>query len=235
VILCGIRESHFKYRYSVVRADAKDLGDLRQCRPVVAYTFRLSDPVLCHLSWPAADPATIDVQTFVPSDQIDPMLLARSYYLEPATRTAVLAYALLAAALERAERTALTQFALREKTRLGALRVRNGVMVLQTMLWPSELRAVPFRVVGRAHEPGPQELSAAQALVASMSGDFAPSDFADDYQIELKAMLDERIATGPVTKVTDADRELDREVADLVAMLRRSVEENTTTDDVDST
>lgn len=92
---------------------------------------------------PAAEKHEIPVLQFVPSDQIEPILFDKSYYLEPDSSTPK-AYVLLARTLEQVDRTALVHFTLRQKTRLGALRVREGILVLQTLLWPDEVRAVDF-------------------------------------------------------------------------------------------
>ncbi|MFD6454274.1 Ku protein, partial [Nocardia sp. NPDC060220] len=69
---------------------------------------------------PAAEKHEIPVLEFVPSDQIDPVLFDKSYYLEPDSTTPK-AYQLLAATLERIDKTALVHFTLRQKTRLAAL------------------------------------------------------------------------------------------------------------------
>ncbi|CAM2768462.1 Ku protein [Skermania piniformis] len=175
---------------------------------------------------PAAEKHEIPVLQFVPNEQLDPILLDKSYYLEPDSTTPK-AYVLLAATLEKIDQVALVHFTLRQKTRLAALRVRNGVLVLQTLLWPDEVRAAEFDVLDDVAAPGPRELAMAETLVASMSGDFDPSEYTDDYQIQLRKILDETIAAGgdkvvaldePAKEVEDAD------VVDLVAALQRSVE-----------
>ncbi|MFC4373707.1 Ku protein [Nocardia halotolerans] len=174
---------------------------------------------------PAAEKHEIPVLEFVPSDQIDPVLFDKSYYLEPDSATPK-AYQLLAATLERIDKTALVHFTLRQKTRLAALRVREGVLVLQTLLWPDEVRAVDFPSLEDAPAPRPQELKMAETLVESMSGDFDPGDYTDEYQIELQKLLDEAIASGS-GKVESAAAEpaeqADAEVVDLVAALQRSL------------
>ncbi|MFI5775731.1 Ku protein [Nocardia sp. NPDC051570] len=175
---------------------------------------------------PVAEKHEIPVLQFVPAEQIDPILFDRSYYLEPDSTTPK-AYVLLAKTLEQTERVALVNFTLRQKTRLAALRVRDGVLVLQTLLWPDEVRAADFESLDGVAEPRKQELSMAETLVDSMSDDFDPSLYTDDYQIELKRMLDEAIASGS-SKVTrpaePAPAEMDAEVVDLVAALQRSLE-----------
>lgn len=176
---------------------------------------------------PAAEKHEIPVLEFVPSDQIDPVLFDKSYYLEPDSSTPK-AYQLLAATLERIDKTALVHFTLRQKTRLAALRVREGILVLQTLLWPDEVRAVDFPSLDDAPAPRPQELKMAETLVESMSGDFDPTEYTDEYQIELQKLLDEAIASG-TGKVTSAEaaepaEQADAEVVDLVAALQRSLE-----------
>ncbi|NEW39918.1 Ku protein [Nocardia cyriacigeorgica] len=175
---------------------------------------------------PVAEKHEIPVLQFVPSDQIDPILFDKTYYLEPDSTTPK-AYVLLAATLERIERTALVHFTLRQKTRLAALRVREGMLVLQTLLWPDEVRSVSFESLENATKPRPQEIKMAETLVDSMSEDFDPGEFTDEYQIELKRVLDEAIAsgTGKVAEQPEAEPAAqDAEVVDLVAALQRSLE-----------
>ncbi|MEV5832438.1 Ku protein [Nocardia sp. NPDC052112] len=175
---------------------------------------------------PAAEKHEIPVLQFVPNDQIDPILFEKSYYLEPDSNTPK-AYVLLATTLERIDRTALVHFTLRQKTRLSALRVRDGVLVLQTLLWPDEVRSVDFESLDGVAEPKPQEIKMAETLVETMSDDFDPDQFTDEYQIELKKVLDDAIASGTgkvVTQPEEAPAAMDAEVVDLVAALQRSLE-----------
>ncbi|MBO0855317.1 MAG: Ku protein [Nocardia sp.] len=175
---------------------------------------------------PVAEKHEIPVLQFVPADQIDPMLFERSYYLEPDSATAK-AYALLAETLDQVDRVGLVHFTLRQKTRLAALRVRDGVLVLQTLLWPDEVRAADFTSLEDVTAPRPQEVKMARTLVESMSDDFDPDQYTDEYQIELRKVLDEAIASGS-DRVIHAEPaqagESDAEVVDLVAALRRSLE-----------
>ncbi|WP_039798690.1 non-homologous end joining protein Ku [Nocardia araoensis] len=175
---------------------------------------------------PVAEKHEIPVLQFVPSEQIDPILFEKSYYLEPDSSTPK-AYVLLARTLEKIERTALVYFTLRQKTRLAALRVREGILVVQTLLWPDEVRSVEFESLDGVAEPRPQEIKMAETLVSAMSDDFDPEQFTDEYQIELKRVLDEAIAsgTGKVPEQPElAPSGMDAEVVDLVAALQRSLE-----------
>ncbi|OZD05483.1 MULTISPECIES: non-homologous end joining protein Ku [Nocardiaceae] len=176
---------------------------------------------------PAAEKHEIPVLEFVPTDQIDPILFDKSYFLEPDSSSPK-AYVLLRQTLLETERTALVHFTLRQKTRLAALRVRDDVLVIQTLLWPDEVRAAEFPSLEDAPDARPQEVKMATSLVESMSSDFDPTEFTDDYQIELRKLIDDTIANGGEkviqTDESSSDDGEDAEVVDLVAALQRSVE-----------
>ncbi|CCQ16549.1 putative DNA repair protein [Rhodococcus sp. AW25M09] len=176
---------------------------------------------------PAAEKHEIPVLEFVPTEQIDPILYDKSYFLEPDSASPK-AYVLLRETLEETERTALVHFTLRQKTRLAALRVRDDVLVIQTLLWPDEVRAAEFPSLEDAPSSRPQEVKMATSLVESMSSEFDPTEYTDDYQIELRKLIDETLANGGEKVVrTEAEKDddgEDAEVVDLVAALQRSVE-----------
>src|ERR687891_1204159 len=115
----------------------------------------------------------IEVVEFVPSEQIDPIMFDRSYFLEP-EKTAVKAYALLRRTLEETDRTAIVQFSLRQKTRLGALRARGKVLMLQSLLWDDEVREADFTTLEDDVRVSAQEVKMASSLVDNMAADFAP-------------------------------------------------------------
>ena len=168
----------------------------------------------------------IEVLEFVPSDQVDPVLFDRSYYLEPES-TAVKPYVLLREALEQTDRTAITRVVLRSKTQLAALRVRGDVIVLQTMLWPDEVRAAEFDVLDDAAEPRAQEMQMAASLIDSLSSDFDPDEYRDEYREALLAVIDAKLGNGegvmaPAAAASAEDG--DGLVLDLMAALRASVE-----------
>src|SRR5690606_35811022 len=131
----------------------------------------------------------IAVVEFVPSEQIDPLLYDRSYYLEPAGKTSK-AYVLLRRTLEETDRTAIVQFALRQKTRLAALRVRGEVLVLQALLWPDEVREPAFAALEQRVRISSKETELSAALVESYSDDFEPDRFDDDYQRQLRKLIE---------------------------------------------
>ena len=173
----------------------------------------------------------IEVVEFVPSAQVDPIMFDRSYFLEP-DKTAVKAYALLRRALADTDRTAVVQFSLRQKTRLGALRVRDKVLMLQSLLWDDEVREADFPSLDADVRVSAKEAEMASSLVENMSADFAPEKFSDDYQAQLRELIAAKLEQGDAldTAATfgeeDAGEPEGGQVVDLMDALRRSVEEN---------
>ena len=173
----------------------------------------------------------IEVVEFVPSDQIDEIRFDRSYFLEP-EKPGTKAYALLRRALEETDRTAIVQFSLRQKTRLGALRSRGKVLMLQSLLWDDEVREADFPNLKDDVKVSPQELKMASSLIDNMSADFAPDKFSDEYQDQLRQLIAAKLEQGDAldTAATfgeEGDERADRgEVVDLMEALRRSVEQN---------
>jgi DNA end-binding protein Ku len=180
-------------------------------------------------SLPAERSREIDVVEFVPNDQLDPLMFDRSYYLEPDSKS-LKAYALLRKTLEDEERTAIVEFALRQKTRLGALRVRGNLLVLQTLLWHDEIREADFPSLDQTPRITDRELQLSSALMESFAGDFEPEKFSDDYQDELRKLIDAKLEQGESvdTAATFGEEEEAAkgggEVIDLMEALQRSVE-----------
>ena len=173
---------------------------------------------------PSNSSREIEVSSFVPADQIDPLLFDKSYYLEPAS-TSTKAYVLLCRTLEQTDRIAIVNFALRQKTRLAALRVRDDVLVIQTLLWPDEVRAAEFPSLDEDVTIKPAELKMAGMLVESFAGDFQPEDYTDEYRVELEQLIEAKLEGGEAFPAQEPKEEgEDAEVVDLLAALQRSVE-----------
>jgi DNA end-binding protein Ku len=179
---------------------------------------------------PAEKSREIDVVEFVPSEQVDPIMFEKSYYLEPDSRS-VKAYALLRRTLEETDRTAIVKFALRQKTRLGALRVRGDVLMLQSLLWDDEVREARFPALDEKVTISEKELEMSEALVKSFESDFSPEKFTDDYQEQLRELIEAKLDKGDALDTAEtfgetAETDGGGEVLDLMEALRRSVEKN---------
>ena len=146
----------------------------------------LTDDDLAELPLPTAH--SIEVVNFTPAEQLDSILCARAYYTEPEP-AGLRAYALLRDALERSGRVALARVALRQRESLASLRTREGVLVLETLLWPDEIRAADFEFLEQDIEVRPQELKMAASLIDSMTVDFDPSQYRDGYRDALEELV----------------------------------------------
>ena len=170
----------------------------------------------------------IEVLEFVPLSQIDPIMYDKSYFLEPDSKSSK-SYVLLAKTLMDTERLAIVHFALRNKTRLAALRVmdinKRDVMVIHTLLWPDEIRDPDFPVLDTKVDIKPAELKMAGQVVDSMADDFNPDQFHDDYQDQLRELVEAKLEGGEAFTVEEKPAELDEteDVSDLLAKLEASV------------
>src|SRR3954453_657982 len=169
---------------------------------------------------PSTSSREIAVEKFVPAEQIDPLLFEKSYYLEP-EKSGAKPYALLRQALIDADRMAVVTVALRQRTTVAVLRVRDDVIVLQTMMWPDEVRKPDFSV--ETGEVKPAEVKMANMLVETLAGDFVAEEFEDDYAEAVEALVKAKVEGGEVQR-TPTSTKSSGEVVDLLAALQRSVD-----------
>ena len=184
-------------------------------------------------SLPAEKSREIEVVEFVPRDQVDPIRFDRSYFLEPDSKSPK-AYALLRKTLAETDRTAIVHFALRQKTRLGALRVYDDVLLLQSLLWDDEVRAAEFPSLSESSKISDRELEMSLSLVKSFESDFEPSRFSDDYQEQLRTLIDAKLAKGDAVDTEETfgrepEEDSGGEVLDLMEALKRSVAQSRAT------
>jgi DNA end-binding protein Ku len=238
VKLFSATESHDISLHQVHDADGGRIRYQRRCEKcgeVVPYsdidkayddgdrTVVLTDEDLESL--PVERSREIDVIEFVPSEQIDPIMMQSAYYLAPDSKSSK-SYVLLLRTLEETERTAVVTFTLRQKTRLGALRVRDGVLVLQSLLWEDEVRAADFDIDDSVTLSS-KEMEMSAALVSSFESDFDPGSFTDEYQVQLQQLIQAKLEQGEALDTEETfgapAEEEGGEVLDLMEALRRSV------------
>jgi DNA end-binding protein Ku len=171
---------------------------------------------------PLTSSRAIDVLQFVPAEDIDPIMFAKAYYLEPEGQAAK-PYVLLRDALADADRVAIVKIALRQREQLATLRVRDDVLVLNTMLWPDEVRSVDFGFLDEDIETRPAELAMASSLIDSMAGSFKPDEFTDNYREALQEVIDAKVEGREVVAPEEAE-EAPAAAVDLMAALKASVE-----------
>ncbi|WBB65347.1 Ku protein [Micromonospora sp. WMMD812] len=171
---------------------------------------------------PLSTSHAIDVLEFVPAEQVDPILYNKAYFLEP-DGSATKPYVLLRDALTDSERVAIVKVALRQREQLATLRVREGVLLLNTMLWPDEVRTPDFGFLDEDLKVRPPELAMASSLIDSMAGDFEPDAFTDDYRAALQEVIDAKVEGREVVQPEEVE-EAPAAAVDLMAALKASVD-----------
>jgi DNA end-binding protein Ku len=170
---------------------------------------------------PLSTSRAIDVLEFVPAEQIDPIMFNKAYYLEP-EGTATKPYVLLRDALTDSERVAIVKVALRQREQIATLRVREGMLVLNTMLWPDEVRVPEFDFLDEDVEAREPELAMAASLIDSMTGDFDPESYTDNYREALQEVIDAKVEGREVERPEEPEEA--PAAIDLMSALRASVE-----------
>jgi DNA end-binding protein Ku len=171
---------------------------------------------------PLTTSRAIDVLQFVPAEQIDPLLFAKAYYLEPEGQAAK-PYVLLRDALAESDRVAIVKIALRQREQLATLRVHDDVLVLNTMLWPDEVRTPDFGFLDEEIETRPAELAMAASLIDSMAGSFKADEFTDNYRAALQEVIDAKVEGREIVAPEETE-EAPAAAVDLMAALKASVE-----------
>jgi DNA end-binding protein Ku len=166
---------------------------------------------------------TIDIEDFVDLDEIDPIFYDHPYYLVPDTG-AEKAYKLLLDAMKESNKVAIARVVLRQKEHLVAIRPRNDVLTMETLLFadeviePDKIDEMPDGSKGKTTK---KELEMAQQLIDSLSSDFEPEKYRDEYRDRVLDMI-ERKAQGEEI-VVEAPKEEPKKVPDLMAALEASI------------
>jgi DNA end-binding protein Ku len=172
---------------------------------------------------PLSSKKVIDVLEFVPADQVDPLYLGKSYYLQADGGPGAKPYVLLRDALDGSELYALVKVALRSRESLGLLRTYDDVLVLQVMLWPDEVRDSSFAAPSEDVEIRSQEKAMAASYIDTLRGEFDPDQYHDEYRQALEQVVEAKAGGVPLPETEEEEPE-GAEVVDLVAALRASVE-----------
>ena len=166
----------------------------------------------------------IDVVTFVPLEDIDPIYFNKTYYVAPET-SGLKAYRLLADALEAEGQVGVAKVALRDKEHLATVRLKEDVFVLETMHWPDEIRAAEFEELNKKVEVRDAEVKMARQLIQQLSGEFRPEEFEDEYRVRLQELAERKIEGQEVTVAAEPAAEEPAQVVDLMEALKASVAE----------
>ncbi|MEU4729580.1 Ku protein [Streptomyces sp. NPDC023588] len=211
-----------RYR-KVCELDGQELSQAEITRGYETSTGTLipvTDQDLDNLPLPTAK--AIEIVSFVPAATIDPIQIGASYYLAATETVAAKPYELLRQALERSSKVAVAKFAMRDRERLGLLRVKGQVIVLHALRWPDEIRStseVPVPDTAFSEE----EVDAAVRLAETLTGGDI-SQLRDEYREALEEVIAAKAAGTRLAPVEEAPP-ASAEVVDLMAMLEKSVQE----------
>jgi DNA end-binding protein Ku len=164
---------------------------------------------------------SIEVMEFVPIEQVDPLYFAKAYYLK-ADGAGAKPYVLLRDALTKSGQCAVVKVAIRTREALALLREKDGALVLQTMLWPDEVRESDFAVPDDSVSVKPQEVAMAESYISTLQSEFDPSRYHSDYREALETLVQAKAEGVPMPEAEEEEGET-AEVVDLVAALRASV------------
>src|SRR6478672_4998592 len=163
---------------------------------------------------------TIEITDFVPHEQIDPIYFARTYYLGPGDGGEKV-YSLLLRAMEHSGLAGVAKFVMRDRQNLGALRVRDGVIVLEQMHFADEIRPVD-EIKPRKAAVSKEELAMAEQLIDNFAADFEPKKYKDTYRDALCEIIRAKRAGKEVDRAPDEGEEA--APPDLLQALRASIE-----------
>ncbi|KIQ66323.1 DNA repair protein [Kitasatospora griseola] len=181
----------------------------------------LDDEDLAELPLPSKK--VVDVLAFVPAESIDPLMFSKAYYVATADKAPAKPYVLLRDALRESGQIAVTKVTMRTRESLAVLRVHEDTLVLQTCLWPDEVRSAQGMAPDEKVTVRPQELKMARSLMDTLSEDFDLSALHDEYQLALQEVIEAKLAGVEAPHLEEQAEGGEAEVIDLMAVLRSSV------------
>lgn len=182
----------------------------------------------------AAPEATqsIDIDSFVPTQEIPPQYFDKPYYLVPAKRSEK-PYALLREALRKSGRTGIAKVVIRTRQYLAAISVRDKALILDLLRFHQELREAPEDKLPSTSlkelKISDKELEMAEQLIKTMETDWQPEQYKDEYRETLMKWIHKQIEGGETTSIGEADEPEEKEdgkVIDMMALLKQSMEKH---------
>jgi DNA end-binding protein Ku len=174
---------------------------------------------------PEEDYATVAIDSFVALAEVDPLYYDNHYYLSPDGNPK--AYALLHDALEHTEKVAVAHVLLRTRSHLALVRVVGDHLVLETMFFGNEVldtAEIPGAGKGKGAHADKRQLHMAEQLIASMTTDWHPEKYKDDYSAKVKEVIAQKIGGGEILESPETAAPAHGKAVDLLEALRRSVD-----------
>ena len=162
----------------------------------------------------------VDVVQFVDESEIDPIYYKSSYYLAP-ERTGVKAYKILLEALKDKGRVGLAKVSIRDKQQLATLRAKDGVLVMETMYWPDEIRQPEFEELDSEVDLRKEEVKMAEMLIDGLTAEFDPEAFKDSTREAIETAAQKKVEG---QEIVAPEAPEPTKVVDLLEALKASVE-----------
>ncbi|MGI9608742.1 MAG: Ku protein [Acidimicrobiia bacterium] len=162
----------------------------------------------------------VDVVQFVDESEIDPMMYKSTYFLAP-EQTGIKAYRILQEALTDKGRVGIAKVSIREKQQLATLRAKDGVLVMETMFWPDEMRAAEFEELDKEIEIRPEEVEMAASLIDNLTKPFEAEDYVDPTRSAIEDLASKKVAGEEIVAPESPEP---TKVVDLLDALKASVE-----------
>jgi DNA end-binding protein Ku len=163
----------------------------------------------------------IDITEFVDAEAIDRIYWDEPYYLAPAGKTGLEAYAVIQAAMKKQDKVALGRLVMHQRERPCALEPRDGGILLTTLRTHDEIRSSDAVFDKHLPKPDSRMLEIAEKIIAQQQAKFDPSRFKDRYEDALRALIERKKKGKPVEAA--APDEKDEKVVDLMEALRSSL------------
>ncbi len=168
---------------------------------------------------------TVDITSFVKLDEVNPIFFHKPYYMEP-QKGGDKAYVLLREALRKSGRIAIAKVVIKTRQHLAAVKPQEKGLMLELMHFATELRDVDEFKVPTAAEVGKKELHMAEALIESMSDEWKPEQYVDEYREALEKMIEEKIEKGDKAAPKAVKRSKPTNIIDLVSVLQESLQQS---------
>ena len=166
---------------------------------------------------------TVDIQDFVDVAEIDPMYFYKPYYLEP-QKGGDKAYVLLRDVLAKTDKVGIAKVIIKTRQYLAGVKALKHTLVLELMHFAQELSDSDKLNVPIKMEPGKRETDMARALVESMSSEWDPKKYKDDYREALLEVIEEKVESGgKEIEAKPKEKKTSSKVIDLVAVLQESL------------
>jgi DNA end-binding protein Ku len=173
-------------------------------------------------SVPVESTRTIDIAQFVDQEEIDPIYYKKTYYLGP-EEAGVKAYQLLREALKEGNKVGVAKVSFRDKEHLAAVRLKDDLLVLDTMFWPDEIREAEFPELEKRTKVSDKELQMATSLIENLTEGWNPDAYTDEYREALLDIVEKKVQ-GEEIEFIEAPEPT--KVVDLMEALKASVEQS---------